>query len=185
MLISSRQAAVRLSDVGLSRRRANLALEAGLAGDPIRTSAAVFYDSARVDELVSRPPVERGAVTRECPFGLFLDRRVVDVRGFQVLGTGAVDELRLGSWGGAILGISIRQHGPLPYVATVCGFVVLGADIVDVLPGADGRCRLDLTDAGPWFESWRGRRWPTGPGREWTLLGRDDVGGVRMGQSGT
>lgn len=185
MLISAREAAARLSAIGMPRRQARLALAAGLAGDPLRTSAATLYDDARVDELVGRPLVARGAVFRECPSGLFLDRRAVDLRDLEQRGTAAVEELRLGTWGGALLGLSVRHDGPLPYVAAVCGFVVLGADVIDVLPGGEGRHRLDLAEPGPWFAAWRGRRFPTGPGREWSLLGRDEWSGVAVKESGT
>jgi len=185
MLISTRQAAARLSDIGMPRRQATLALGAGLAGEPLRTSAATLYEAARVDDLVARPVVAAGAVFRECPFGLFLDRRVTDVRRFEESGSSAVEDLRLGLWAGALLTLSISQDGPLPYVATVCGFVVLGGEIVDVTSGANGRHRLHLADPGPWFEAWRGRRWPTGGGREWSLLGRPGVTGVAVGESGT
>jgi hypothetical protein len=185
MLISGREAAERLSIIGMPRRQARLALGAHLAGEPLRTNAATLYDARRVDDLLARPVVDSGAVFRECPTGLFLDRRVVDVLRLEELGFAAIEDLRLGAWGAAFLGLSIRGDGPMPYVATVCGFVVLGAEIVDVTSGANDRHQLRLADPGPWFEAWRGRRWPTGAGREWSLLGRADVAGVAMGESGT
>ncbi|WP_345529579.1 hypothetical protein [Nocardioides endophyticus] len=185
MLVSAREAAVRLSTIGMPRRQAGLALGAGLAGEPLRTSSATLYEAGRIDDLLARPVVATGAVFRECPFGLFLDRRVTDVRRLEELGLSAVEDLRLGVWAGALLGLSIDQDGPLPYVSTVCGFVVLGGEIVDVTSGANGRHRLHLTDPGPWFDAWRGHRWPTGAGREWSLLGRPGVTGVAVGESGT
>jgi hypothetical protein len=97
----------------------------------------------------------------------------------------AVEDLRLGTFSGALLGISISQKGPLPYVSTVCGFVVLGGEIVDVTSSGNDRHRLHLAGPGPWFDAWRGCRWPTGGGREWSLLGRPGSTGVAVGQSGT
>ena len=185
MIISARGAAARLSTIGMSRRQARLALGAGLAGEPLKTPAATLYDAARVEDLLARPVVAAGAVFRECPFGLFLDRRVTDVRRLAEPSPSAVEDLRLGPWAAALLKLSIGQDGPLPYVSTVCGFVVLGAEIVDVTSGANGRHRLHVADPGPWFDAWRDRRWPTGAGREWSWVGRPGGTGVAVGQSGT
>ena len=181
MLISGREAAARLASIGMPRRQANLALGAGLAGWGMRTPSAVLYEGDRVDALVRRPTVEPDAVARHCPEGLFLDRRVTDVRRFDPLGVAAVDELRLGWLNGALLAVSVDLNGSLPYVATVCGFVVLGAEITGVRSGVPGHFSLELTEPGAWFEAWRGRRWPTGPGREWSLLGRAAGPGVAVG----
>jgi hypothetical protein len=182
MFISEREAAARLATIGMPRRQARLALGAGLAGEPIRTRAATLYDDEQVDELLNRPLVARGAVFRECPRGLFLDRRVDavdDLRLGPLLRWGPL--LRLGPLGGALLGLSIRDEGPLPYVATVCGFVVLGGEIVAVRPAEADRHRLDLAEPGTWFDAWRGRRWPTGRGREWSLVGTALGKGVAVG----
>ena len=48
-----------------------------------------------------------------------------------------------------------------------------GAEITTVLAAPEGY-HLELRDAGPWFVTFRGRRFPTGPGRPWVL--RDRVG---------
>ena len=180
MLISGREAALRLAEIGMPRRQARLALGAGLAGEPVRTRSAVLYDSARVDELVGRPPVSPGALARECPGGLFVDRRVVDVRRLEVVGSAAVESVDLGWLSGAIFAINVRRD-PLPYVATVCGFVVLGAEIIDIRPDGGGRHHLQLAPPGAWFEAWRGRRWRTGPGRAWSVVGRSRDQGVAVG----
>ena len=59
----------------------------------------------------------------------------------------------------------VVRYGALPFVATVGGLVVLGADIVDTR----GLSGLVLEPPGPWFGVVDGRWLPTGPGRPWVL----------------
>lgn len=171
MMISERQAALRLGVVGIPSRQARLALAVGLAGDAVRTTAATLYDERRVAELVDRPSVDEAALPGTCPDGVLVDRRVVEPRRFDEDGLSAVEPLVLGPWATAAVGMSVDRHGWFPLVATVYGFVVIGADIVDIESGADGMARLDLRPAGPWFGSFRQRRWRTGPGPSWLLRG--------------
>ena len=72
-------------------------------------------------------------------------------------------------WTTVWLRVRIERHGAFPLVATVGGFVVAGANIEYV--GTDGR--LDLAEAGDWFEPLRERRLVTGPGRDWWIRGLD------------
>lgn len=77
----------------------------------------------------------------------------------------------------------IAEQGFVPFVATVCGFVAVGANITGVtarhpegritgdgenwrgIPGAD----LDLAPPGPWFDLFRDTRMPGGRGAHWRL----------------
>jgi hypothetical protein len=59
----------------------------------------------------------------------------------------------------------LQRQGSFPFVASVGGLVVLGADIVEVRGGSE----LVLQLPGPWFDGWEGCWLPTGPGRPWVL----------------
>ena len=68
-------------------------------------------------------------------------------------------------WRWVALGCQIDRLGRIPFVATVSGFVVLGADIVGLGPGSE----LSLAEPGSWFDPVSDGRLPTGPGRPWFL----------------
>ena len=61
--------------------------------------------------------------------------------------------------------LQIEANGSLPMVATIAGFVVFGADVVELR----GFSELVLTEPGAWFDSWARSRLSTGPGRPWVL----------------
>jgi hypothetical protein len=141
MWINAREAARRLGSVGVGREPARRLLALGFAGAPVRTSSALLYDEARVEALADRPYVEEADLRRHCQY--------------------------------------IDHIGHFPSVATVSGFIALGANIVGVRedptrPGYPAfRVRhpttLSLAEPGGWFDDFRGRRLPTGPGRPWTI----------------
>lgn len=58
----------------------------------------------------------------------------------------------------------IEAHGSLPFLATVSGLVVLGADIVGVRGPT-----LELTTPGAWFDRFQESRLLIGSGRPWAL----------------
>ena len=60
----------------------------------------------------------------------------------------------------------IHRYGYFPFVATVGGLVVLGADIVE----ARGLSQLTLEPPGAWLEVAAEHWLPTGRGRPWVLL---------------
>ena len=172
MLVSARQAAEVLRGCGLARRHANRVLASGLAGDPVVTPAATFYDEERVHELASRSVVDPREILPACPWGLLIGRRSVDVRLDRQDQLDSVrDDWSLGWLLTSQLRIRIRQHGHQPLVVTVAGHVALGADIVGIGErlGESGEhvAVMDLRDPGSWFEAFRDRRLPTGPGRPW------------------
>ena len=78
--------------------------------------------------------------------------------------------------------VRIEEHGPMPFVATVCGYPVLLAELTDLPPVSPGRVRPELTepteptdatqpgrDPGPRCSD--GRRLVTSPGPPWLWLG--------------
>ena len=57
-------------------------------------------------------------------------------------------------------------------MATTAGFVTVGADLLAVTVTGDGDgSRLTLAEPGPWFDTFRERRYATGPGRTWWIRG--------------
>lgn len=171
-MITEREAARRLAAAGVARRQAVAVLHSGLAGDPVRTSAAVLYDETAVDALLSRPVVALPVLDDLLRSGLFVGRRGVDVR------APLADQFREGgrSWWLTPptviwLRARLQRQGVLPFVTTAGGFVLCGGDITDFSGDADGRTDLVLSPPGPWFAGVRGRRLPTGPGRAVLLLG--------------
>jgi hypothetical protein len=166
-LLTQRAATERLRSLGIGPRQARQVLDAGLAGDPLRTSAALLFESERVESLVRRPVLPWAEVDEVCPSGLFVARR-------------SADDLRDG-WTlplhARIAVVLVAQaDGQLPMVATTGGFVTGGAGIVDThgegtARGRRDTCRLDLVEPASWFESFHERRLPTGPGRPWWLHG--------------
>ena len=183
MLVSAREAAVFLEDAGLCRRQARRVLASGLAGAPLRTRSSLLFDADRVRDLVAWPVADAAAVDAACPWGIFISRRQVDV------GAEAADQLAsvredwpLNQLTRVFLGLRIRRHGYFPFVATVSGYVALGAEIV----GGSlrrGNAVFDLQEPGEWFEVLRGRQFPSGPGRPWVIRGWQLY--ARMGESGT
>jgi hypothetical protein len=161
-MISGREAANRLASAGLSRRQARIVLDAGLAGAPIRSRSVTLYDPSRVDDLVGRGQFRQEDLPDVCPIGVLVDRRVAD----------ASSGLPLSPWTALHLQVVIQRAGSFPYVATIGGFVVTGADLVGVHGEGEGLYRLERTAPGKWFDSFRGRRWAIGPGASVLVCGQ-------------
>ena len=167
MLVSARQASAILAGVGLSRGSALRVLDSGLAGEPIRTPSALLYQRDRVQRLAASRCVAWDEAVALCPAGLFVARR--DLR----VGRPRSEQIAslAGGWGGLspwswiALHLQIVDYGSVPFIATVAGYVALGADIVATGP----RSSLVLGEPGDWFEAVVGCRLPTGRGRPWVL----------------
>jgi hypothetical protein len=173
MLISGRESCALLAEAGVTRRQAQRVLAAGLAGDPVRTRSACLYDEADVRALVDTRVVSWREMSERCPYGFFIARRHVSAvadRAEQLAvvstGWGAISPYRL-----LDLRMQLDAVGAIPFVATVAGFVVLGADIRGVWRGA-----LELGEPGGWFDDdLATARLPSGPGRPWVLQIGDRV----------
>ena len=183
--VSEREAIGMLRTAGLTKRGAGRLLALGLAGDPVRIGtrrggcAVTLFDVNRVRSLLARPTITDDEVAAWCPGGLFVSRRELPAAlPWPEQMEALADGWALSIWTGVRLGHRVREQ-PLPFVATVAGFVVAGADLVDVRwhdaspddrrSGHGIRHRLVLADPGPWFERFRDRRLLTGPGRPWHL----------------
>ena len=175
MLISGRQAGRLLRDVVSSDEQARILLRAGLAGPGTRTSHGRLFDSSTVEALRLRPLVDEAELAVVCPKGLVVARLPRDA------------ELSLaGSWSdvaaqvtatvsrqrppttmtSALLGVQVEVFGPMPFVATLLGFVVLAADLLGM-----SRAGLELRHPGPWATVVERRRLHTRPGGRPSYLG--------------
>jgi hypothetical protein len=173
MYISARQARALLIREGVSAWSAQRVLASGLAGEPVRLAStnssrsSVLYEEDRVTELVQRPSMHWPELDQHCPAGYFVSRRSFPATAPRADQLAALS----GGWSGVcmwtwiVMSIQIDSCGYLPFVATVGGLVVLGADIVK----ARGLSELVLAPPGPWFDAVAGHWLPTGPGRPWVL----------------
>lgn len=168
--MSGREAARLLACAGVGERQARQVLAAGLAGTPQRVSGALLYDDALVNQLVHSPYVDEAETA--CPWGLFVARRLVDVaRPEDQRLASLASGWGLSTWTALRIRVLVADHGHLPLVATVGGFVTTGAEITGVHRAGPDEYHLTLRAADGWFEVFRGRRYPTGPGRPWVLQG--------------
>jgi hypothetical protein len=170
--VSRREAARILADeAGLARPRADRVLTSGLAGEPVRTAAAHLFDADRVRGLARRPVVDGMELGARFAGGVFVARRDLDLRAGE-------DERRaqvasgwdFSLWVALMLDILVRESGWVPLVATTCGFVTVGGDIVGVAREPTTRAgTLTVRRPGAWFEPLRAARVATGPGAPWWM----------------
>jgi hypothetical protein len=173
--VSGRQAAALLSDVLPVREHARLVLRAGLAGAPVRASNALLYDDARVRALAGLAPVTEAEVASTFPAGLFVARLTRETRvDVNEPWSAAAERLavqpRMPGLTAAIAAVRLRQPGGLPWVATVCGFVVLCAQATAMREDRSAGMRFDLAPPQPSTALLQGRRLSTRPGRPWLML---------------
>ena len=194
--MTGREAAECLAALGIERESARRALAAGVAGAGVRTRAAVLYDRARVESLVDRAQVpldhrDVDDLPAACRGGTLVvrlsPRRPDDgsSRSWQGADTTAPREeqwdaarmwFRMSPWTRVLLRSRASTGRPAPFVATVGGFVVLGADVLGVDVEARGTS-LRLGEPGDWFECWREGRFEGGARSrwQWWIPGEDHV----------
>jgi hypothetical protein len=188
MWVTEREAIRLLGDAVVGRAQAEAVLRAGLAGPrhplPGGHTTAVLYDEGAVLELAARPTLDlpsasaTTALSQACPHGLYLARlrRATDLDVTQEWERAVAQVATMPAMPAmtaALLDAWVRAWGRLPWIATLCGFVVLGADLTGTVSGTGGvpaGRRFVLEPPGPWFAALRGRRLPTGRGgRPWVL----------------
>jgi hypothetical protein len=177
MLITAREASRRLQErAGVGRQQSRRVLLAGLAGAGVRTGGVLLYDAERVAGVAGWPAVEHTVLLAESPCGVFVARlgpgREVSALATWEQSAAAVRvqaDLGFPAWAQAkaLLGVG----GRLPFVASVCGFPVLLADLVSLRGGFGRDLELGLEPAGPWRHLLDQRRLVTAPGPPWLLLG--------------
>ena len=192
--ISGRRAGQMLAEIGIGRETARHLLNAGVAGQPLVTSAAHFYDADRVRAVVERAGVlERW--TEAAATEMFVGRigpRVPDPgpgrtwRGADVSAPlreqlDAVSKpWELSKWKRVLLLSLIERDGFVPFLGAMGGIVVVGGEIVGFRSAGadeDGRTRgtaFDLREARDWFPEWQGRRLRLGAGGPWRIIAPPD-----------
>jgi hypothetical protein len=170
MFLSSRQAAVELARVGLARDQARQVLATGLAGPGIRTAGALLYDEAKIHDLRRRPTARNADLDPRCRAGMFVTRgRHLDCSAPRSEQLASVcGGWRLSPFTVVLMQTRAERGQPLPFIATVGGFVILGAEIHGVR-GTTTAATLDLGNPGPWFDAFRDKRFETGRGGPWIL----------------
>lgn len=182
MEISAREAARRIGERHLlSRDQARRVLNAGLAGPARRTPGELRYDVDRVEALLARPMCPYEALDRVRPFIARLGRaRSIDLRSTW---TEQADVARRGWRLPPLTGVALRRLGSLgpdrhPFVATLGGWVVLGAEIVgwsvDDQPTprrSAPLCSFLLEEPGEWYDELSDTWLPLHNGAAWTLWG--------------
>lgn len=166
MLITQREAAARLVRFQLSRTSAKRVLAAGLAGEPVRAGGALWYDEDRVRALAERRGLPRLRILELCPEGLVVIRStVLSVTRPRAEQLACIDIPWDGValWTRAGIGAALPERS-YPVVGTVCGFVVVGADLTGFRRDEAGVLRTVLDDPGPWFDGLRDRLLPTSQG---------------------
>ena len=165
MVLTGRQAARLLRDVLSSDERARLLLRTGIAGEPIRSLHGPMYERSAVDALRLRPNVDEQDLASACPHGVWTARlprsAALDLGSSwsdiarEVVAISA-DQRPMTTWSVALVAARMKAWGPLPFVATFLGYVVLTADLVGLAgPGPE------LEPPSPWARLVDGRRWHT------------------------
>jgi hypothetical protein len=189
--ISARKAAGILAPVVSGEAQARALLGAGLAGPPLASSSVTLYDEAAVRALAARPTLDLASAAGSaqtaslCPHGLYVARlRRAQRWDLSVGWSEAVQSVagvpELPPVTAGLLLARIRAWGRLPWVATLCGFVVLGGEITGTRPdpgpgpqqqGDDEGARTFVIEPpGSWFAALAEARMPTGPGgRPWVV----------------
>jgi hypothetical protein len=176
MLVSGREAARILIATGAvtGEAQARAVLSAGLAGGGVRAGSGLLYDNEVVERLAQRPWLSREEQHVACPQGVYVARlsratRLDTTQPWDAV-ISQVDRMpKIPVLSTALLGVCISvAGGRLPWVATLHGFVVVGADLTGFKTGAERQFRLAAP--GEWFASWEGRRIPSGRGgRSWVI----------------
>lgn len=168
MWISQREATRRLAEKGFGYGESRRVLEAGLAGEPVRTPHTLLYEAAQVDALCSRAPV-LGQFSPPCDAGFLV------MRG----GNAQLDRDHRVHWAyGMAAALRLRADGWLPLVVTLSGFVTTTREVTVLRGAGTYRLRLETRAAGEWGSRFEGRLFPLGRGPSLQWHGRDPWEGL-------
>jgi hypothetical protein len=176
MWVSGREARRILAPAVSGDAQATAVLQAGLAGAPLTTGRGPLYDERLVRALAGKAVIDEYALAAACPLGLYVARlaRSVQVDATQpwadlTRSLGSVP--RMPGLTSPLLGVRITLSGRrLPWVATLCGFVVTGGEILGLREVPRQAMAFVLEPPGMWFSVLEERRLPTTVGgRPWHL----------------
>ncbi len=173
--MTGRAAARALSGVVGSEEQARILLRAGACGSTHPGGAVLLYDEQRVQAVAGRPFVEETALVSACPHGLYVSRlartAALDLaQSWDLVASQVRQRPVMPPMTAALLAARVRLAGRLPWVATLCGFVVHGADLTGFGTEPDGRDEFRLEPPGEWYEHLEQRWLPTGRGgRPWVI----------------
>ncbi len=139
-------------------------LASGLAGIPVWTTTALLYERSAVEALAARREIDLVDAEEWAPHGLVVGR--LDPRHGVAAGPWQASVVTE-----AMVAILTREHGPLPMVTSVGGFVVEGCDVVAIRGTTLRRVLFTLTPPGPWWDAVRDRRLATPPGNHLLFAG--------------
>lgn len=179
VMVSAREASrIIETEAGVCRQQSRRALLAGVAGPGLRAGGSLLYDAHRVREIAQWPEVDHDALLALCPAGVFvlrLSQGAVDPGGsWRARAAALRHQTDVGDFARIQVRARLEDHGTLPVVATICGYPVLLAELVDLASVGPGRVRLALVPPDPlaaWLAPLRSRRLVTSPGPTWLLLG--------------
>jgi hypothetical protein len=159
---------------GLASEQARRLLVAGAAGPGELVGRSTLYDADRVHDLAARPAVDLGRLAHTCPCGLYVAR--LDRASPLSVSASWADQARVAAaqpplppLTRASINVRIGAWGPLPWLATISGLVVFGAQAEGAHTEASGRTRFQLAPPGAWFDAVADRWFPTGRGRHWVM----------------
>jgi hypothetical protein len=172
VLVSSRRALHLLATRVASFEQARRLLQSGAAGPPASVGGVVAYDQDMVLDLATRPWVDENALAEACPWGVHIARlgrdRSLDVTlPWEELADRVAHQRALPPMTATLLGVRMKISEGLPWVATVSGYVVFGAETTGWQPLGDGAVRFALRPPGAWFRIVERRWFAFGPGRHW------------------
>jgi len=137
----------------------------------------VYFERDDVVALAERPWLSQAAQRAATPDGVYLVRLARSVtldltRPWSETAQVLAAAPRMPPMTSAVLSAMVSAFGRLPWVATMHGFVVWGADLVGLGRGEEGATTFRLEPPGAWFEAWRDTRVRSAPGgRPWVLRG--------------
>jgi hypothetical protein len=193
MWMSLREAAGLLAGLGINRESARVALGAGLAGEVRRAGGTHLVAERSVKAVIERAgeaPTGTAALEEAWRAGVFTvrlgPRRDTpedgwrDWRGADLTAPTAEQLLAASGWWAvswitqAVFVVEARAGFLMPFVGTIAGIAVVGAEITgvtrDPTPARGRWCRFDLRPPGPWFDDLHGRQLLTAPGPPWVTL---------------
>ena len=165
-----------------SDEQVRILLRTGIAEPGIATSSGRMFEEDAIEAVRVRPAVDPAELARVCPHGLLVVRLPrsarIDVTGAwwdvaRDVTRAFAQQRQMTPLSAALTGVRIRAWGPLPFVATFLGYVVLVADLVEL--AQDGP---DLVPAGPWAAAVENRRLHTSPGGRPAFVWTPPVGRI-------